>query len=151
MDVSEIKDYLKSYRELKSKIDIVELELEELEEQAESIVPVNDGMPKEAVKSDRTGDLAVKIADMISRLIDMRMELIEKRTAVSDLILAVPDSRYSQLLYKRYILLDTWDKIAKDMHYEHKYILRLHSEALFVADGILSKCSANKIPKDTIE
>lgn len=144
MDMNIVKDYLKSYRDIKSKVAIIELEIEELEEQAEAIVPVNDGMPKEIFKADRTGDLAVRIADMVSGLSELRLELIDRRKAVSDLILAVPDSRYSQLLYKRYILLDTWDKIAADMHYDHRHVLRLHGEALTMAAGILPQCSANR-------
>lgn len=149
MDMNIVKDYLKSYRDIKSKVAIIELEIEELEEQAEAIVPVNDGMPKEIFKADRTGNLAVRIADMVRGLSELRLELMDRRKAVSDLILAIPDSRYSQLLYKRYILLDTWDKIANDMHYDHRYILRLHGEALLMVAEILPQCSGNKTLKDT--
>lgn len=141
--MSMVMDFLKSYKAILMQIEIIENELEELEAQAESIAPISDGMPKEKVKTDKTGDLAALIADTRIQLDDKRTELIDKRARILELIQAIPDYRYSTLLYKRYIQFDSWYKISEDMHYGGRYTFQLHSEALDMAESLLPQCSAN--------
>lgn len=142
--VSTVKEYLESYETLTKRIDDIERELEAMRAEAEAIVPMSDGMPKEKIRSDKVGDLAARIADTVSQLNNLRCELIDRRKCIANLIFAISDSRYSQILYRKYILLEGWNKIADDLHYVPRHLYRLHGEALIEAESLLSQCSGNK-------
>lgn len=68
-------------------------------------------------------DLQREINDMIDRFVDLKHKIIGE-------IHAVPDIRYSELLYHRYVEYMSFTQIAEVMHYEYKYICRLHGMAL---------------------
>ena len=64
--------------------------------------------------------------------------LIEKRQTIVAQISTLTDSRYSDLLYKRYVENKRWERIAREMHYSVDRILHLHGEALGVFQQYLA-------------
>ena len=59
---------------------------------------------------------------------------IEKLTAIKEEIFVaiykVENSTYRTLLIKRYIQFKTWETIAEEMHYEVRWVHKLHGRAL---------------------
>ena len=67
--------------------------------------------------------MSQKIDREIDRYVDMREEI---QTAIS----MVDDIQLRTLLSLRYINGLTWEKIAVEMNYDYRWILRLHGKAL---------------------
>lgn len=126
------KEYLSRYRNLNIEIDSKTRQLEKLREQATRIVPEpSDGIPGSGSTSDRLGNAVAKICDLeaeieaeISRLVELREEI---RAAIS----RVQDSTYRNLLELRYIEGMTFERIAVEMNYSWRQVIRIHGSALY--------------------
>ncbi len=57
-------------------------------------------------------------------------ELSRKREEIEQVIEKLPDKTERELLSRRYLLFQKWDKIAEDMGYSYRHITRLHGKAL---------------------
>lgn len=57
-------------------------------------------------------------------------ELIDKRDQAKALIGKVDDESSRCVLYRYYILIQTWEQIAVDMNYTIRRIYQLHGQAL---------------------
>jgi len=125
------KEYLSQYRRITERIRQIGNEIRRLEDLADSISAENDGMPRGTKTSDRTGSLAVRIADRKAEYSRVLIEAEAKRSEIITVINSVDDPIHSRLLYDRYILGMRWDDIADDIHYEASHTrTRLHSKAL---------------------
>ena len=56
--------------------------------------------------------------------------LSRKREEIEQVIEKLPDKTERELLSRRYLLFQKWDKIAEDMGYSYRHITRLHGKAL---------------------
>ncbi len=72
---------------------------------------------------DKIEALAGQINTDIDRLVDLRLS-IEKTLS------GLPDTTYRILLWQRYIMGETWEKIAEELNYCSKQVMRLHLKAL---------------------
>lgn len=116
---------------MEEKIRQMDLDIERLEAEAEGLSVNYEGMPRGTRISDRTGDLAVKIAAAKDERIRMKVEALEARNEVQAVIDAVTDPLFAKILYNRYILCMRWDAISDEVHYDPVYTrTRLHSKAL---------------------
>ncbi len=79
-------------------------------------------------------DRYVELNDMIGAEI---RELLDIKCEVKAVIRQIPDSRYRDVLDKRYIGNKTWEQIAVEMHYSYMHICRLHGEALKAAEEVI--------------
>ncbi len=57
-------------------------------------------------------------------------ELMQKRLEIEKVIDAVPDAVLREILKRRYLLYQKWDKIAEEMNRDLRWVYRLHSKAL---------------------
>lgn len=78
-----------------------------------------------------------KMESIIAKLVDLEKEvdaeidrMTEAKKTVAAAISQVPDSRYRTLLCLRYICGKTWEEIAVEMHYDYRWITRMHGRAL---------------------
>lgn len=72
---------------------------------------------------DKAADLSTMIDADIKRLIQLKRELW-------DAIDAVEDMRYRTVLELYYRAGYTWEQVAEKMHYDLRYVYRLHGRAL---------------------
>lgn len=86
--------------------------------------------PKSTTSSYRLEDCTQKIMDLQSELCEVMADLVEVSCEISRAIQKVENYDYQDLLVKRYVLGETWEKIAEDMNYSEQHIHRLHGEAL---------------------
>ena len=61
-------------------------------------------------------------------------ELMQKRLEIEKVIDAVPDAVLREILKRRYLLYQKWDKIAEEMNRDLRWVYRLHSKALSKID-----------------
>lgn len=67
-----------------------------------------------------------QINSEIDRLVDVKLE-VEK--AIDAL---VKDERLAEILTRRYVCFQRWEEIAEAMHYEKRYLFKIHKQALNV-------------------
>lgn len=95
------------------------------------------GMPHGTGISRKTEDKAIRLADKALAYKQAELDAIEMKQAVFDLIWDIP-SIEGKVLYDRYILLMTWEKIAELEHYSYTGIHYAHRRALEIVEGRLN-------------
>ena len=134
------KCYLLQYRRALERIRQIEDHMSRLYLQAEvqANAPKPDIVRGSGKKQDRTGDIAVKIAEASARLDLAKADSLRMLEEVAHVIDSVPDPVQSRLLYDRYIAGMDWYKIALDIGYEATYTRgRLHGSAIQTVRKIL--------------
>ena len=135
------KEYLKQYQYA---VDRVRRYEEEYENELLLIDAIrsasdNDGMPHGSGISKPTEDKAIRLADRALRLTEARLEAIQIRQEVFDLIDSI-DGIEGDVLYQRYVNLHKWEEICVLLHYSWQGIHLIHRRALAVVESRL-KCT----------
>lgn len=134
----EAKEFLRQYQEALTDIRNLEAEAEEIESLAMSITASTDGeRVQSSGRKDRMADLAAKAADLELEIMDMRTDALHKLQAVEKTIGKVNNKEYRQILHRKYIESNTWERIAVEMNYTYRWITRLHGKALVEVQEIL--------------
>ena len=81
-------------------------------------------------KSNSTEKTLVKIVDFEKRINDEIDMLINKKIEIESNINCLESWKHSEVLKRRYVMLMTWDEIAKSMNYSKQHVQRLHKSAL---------------------
>ena len=124
------KEYLSQYGAIERNIRMMEEEKERCRRRALRITPSYQPVIGKTGVSDpvaraveQTEKWEGKIVAGIDRLYDLRQE-------IEEVIGAVPDPIQRELLRRRYISLQSLEKIAVEMNYSYRQILRLHGWGL---------------------
>lgn len=129
------KVYLKQYQKAVETIRQCETEIEKIEATIETTSFDSDGMPRGTAISDKTGRLAVQLADMKLKHETLIINAFVIREQIEDVIRSVPDPLQSRLLYMRYVTGDDWQTIADALGFEETYTRgRFHDKALRSAE-----------------
>ena len=125
----EKKRYLKGYIYCKRREKQLAQQINELRSQKMFPSVNNDGMPQGSVISDLSGYVA-QLDDLISQLEHEREMAVKQYEEIHDQINTMADNVLRELLVRKYLLDQRWEKIAVAMDYEYRYILKLHGKAL---------------------
>lgn len=125
------KEYLQQVRRKNAAINNLQRDKEGLVAMMYSLGGNSDG---ERVQSSRDND---KFGTLYSRIDEKEREITEKIDAlvnfklkVSEEINALEDSRYIEILHRRHIAFESWERIAIDLQYNVRYVQHLHGQAL---------------------
>ena len=126
MDNQQKKDYLSRYQAMMREVEDAHYQLRELNELGGYARPLLSGQYgghrlEEAVECLETA--RERLAKKISTAIEVRAE-------IEQTIETVTDVRYKQLLVHRYLLGQTWLKVAENMYMDERWVRRLHEKAL---------------------
>lgn len=130
MQEEDVKQKLKTFREAKRKYEAVRIQLEECETM---ITSVNFDYSKERVQTSPEMD---KLADVIDRLSYLRNRCIEQADEAVrcmeevKMLIDCVDGRMRDLLTRRYIKGETWERIAVETNRSWNSTHRLHRQAL---------------------
>lgn len=131
-----VKKYLQQY---KAQINRVRRYKERIAHIENTLRAVNlDGMPRGGGLGDPTMQSAINLATLKAELQAAELEAEETAQRIADEIEAVPDEKSRELLFCRYVLLMTWEDVARSLdrfrpyrHYEIKHVTGyLHRKAL---------------------
>ena len=125
----EKKKYLKGYIYCKRREKQLAQQIDELRDQKMFPSVNNDGMPHGSGISDLSGYVA-QLDDLISQLEHEREMAVKQYEEIHDQINTMEDNVLRELLVRKYLLDQRWEKIAVAMDYEYRYILKLHGKAL---------------------
>lgn len=106
------------------------LERERLRSEAENISPVLSGMPSGGSDGDKLPRAVERIVEADQRLacqINVRMA---QRSEILDAVEQLPNQRQQEILRRRYILGQRWERIAVDMDIGLRWIYIMHKKAV---------------------
>lgn len=137
MEKVKAKDFLRQHELSRAKIETLEQEIANLYESTIS-APIGDGQPRGTDITDKTGQLASKIADMRNETEYLWEQQQRIRRRVESVLLRLEDTNDFRVCWKRYIDLKTWDEIAADMNVTTaRTVQRIHGRALLEVQKIL--------------
>lgn len=89
---------------------------------------------------------ASKVESAVCKLVDLEKdldaeidELVDNTRIAERLIKSLDDRRYKDVLRFRYLNNWSWDRIAQEMKYDRRWVLRLHGFALIEAEKLWEK------------
>lgn len=108
-------DELNEYHNLIKQIATKERQISNLRQNLGIGSPNMDGMPHGSGVSDRTGNLAIEIADLEARLDQQRKAAKEKRPGIENFINTIDDD-ITRLVYRFRVLYGyTWSDVAETL------------------------------------
>ena len=129
MNNEEKKQYLRRYQVAKRRAEMIQEEIEELRSSKTSPVGLGDGMPRGSGTSDLSG-YAARLDELLRELeAEKEMQMVTYRE-IRQQIGMVPDPTEQEILSRRYLLEQRWEKISVEMNYAYRYVLKLHGKAL---------------------
>lgn len=127
------KEYLSQLRLLDIKINQKIKEAEELKALAfnagalsaegEKVQTSLSGSSRQCDMIEKYVDLQTEIDSEIDKYVDLKHKIINEIHQLSD-------SRYVDILHKRYVDGEKFEKISVDMNYDYKWTCKLHGKAL---------------------
>ena len=129
MNNEEKKQYLRRYQAAKRRVGLIQEEIQELRSSKTSPVGLGDGMPHGRGTSDLSG-YAARLDELLRELeAEKEMQMVTYRE-IRQQIGMVPDTIEQEILSRRYLLWQSWEKIAVEMGYSYRNITRIHGHAL---------------------
>lgn len=129
MNNEEKKQYLRRYQEAKKRAKRIQEEIDALRSRETSPVGLGDGMPHGSGTSDLSG-YAARLDELLRELeAEKEMQMLTYRE-IRQQIGMVPDPTEQEILSRRYLLEQRWEKISVEMNYDYRYVLKLHGKAL---------------------
>lgn len=89
----------------------------------------NDGMPQGNAHSDLSGYMA-RLDALVSQLEHERDMAVKQYKEIHDQIHKIQDGAEKEVLERRYLMGETWERIAVQMNYNYRYVLKIHGRAL---------------------
>lgn len=131
MTIQEKKNYLKQYKKLIQKINVLEKELHDINL---SSLPGGIDYSKDKIQTTPTNDqminYVIKLEDLENSILSLRMEAINVCNNILETISTLEDETYQAILHRRYILFESWEQISFEMNYSTQRLYELHGEAL---------------------
>lgn len=129
MNNEEKKQYLRRYQMAKRRVGLIQEEIEELRSSKTSPVGLGDGMPHGSGTSDLSGYVAR--LDELLRELEAEKELqMVTYQEIRQKIGMVSDAIEQEILSRRYLIGQSWEKIAVEMKYSYRHVTKLHGHAL---------------------
>lgn len=130
MTVQEKKKFLGRCQVLDAEIRQATADLREWRLKAALVRAEFSGLPKGGRSANRTRLAVDEIARLEERLDGHLEELVRVRVQTEKAIKKINDPMKGRLLKYRYVAGFTWEKIAGEMEYSLRHIMRLHRQAL---------------------
>ncbi len=125
------KEYLSQARRIDRRIDCKLEQLAALRELVTKTNVVMSDMPGNPNRDrSKVEEYLVKIIDMENEIDNEIDRLVSLKADIMHTINMINDEECQMLLEKRYLLFETWEKIADDMGYTLRNIYNLHGKAL---------------------
>ena len=137
------KEYLQQIYIITKRLQRLRQLCDQLREDAYSIGSPMGSLSPDKVQTSPSGDQmerAIARVDKTERQIRSETNrLKEKRRKIQQQIEAVPDERYKSILFGRYVMCQTWERVAEAVPCDVRHVYRLHGAALRAFGEIYAK------------
>lgn len=140
-----VKEFLRSVREQDSLLRAYKQELEDLRRRAYNISSPKLGDKIQSNHLATLDEIVAKIEQQAAKVNAAWDELIDKRDQAKALINKVDDESIRCVLYRYYILIQTWEQIAVEMNYTIRWVYKLHGKALQDLEKEFTKIHYNSL------
>lgn len=125
------KDYLNQISRLNRMINNKLVEIQQLKEMSCSISAItNSERVQTSLSPDKIGSSIAKIDEMERNIDSMIDEYVDKKNLIISQIDSIENETYYNILFAKYVERKTFEKIADEMTYSWRQIVRLHGRAL---------------------
>ena len=122
---------LKRLWEMKSEIDDIQKKLEEVQDALKHIVPTLDGLPKSQNVDDRIGHLITTKIELENKLAELEIEQkMTEAELTATIALSELNRNEREVMRRRYISLQTFSAIAKEMRYSENNVYWIHRQGV---------------------
>ena len=133
------KEFLSRGINLERRVETITDQIEHYKSIVNKCTVTYSDSPKSTTSSYRLEDCTQKIMDLQAELCEAVADLVDVTCDIARTISKVENYDYEDLLVKRYVLGEPWEKIAEEMNYSEQHIHRLHGEADYWRDGCRAK------------
>lgn len=136
------KDFLRRYEHADRRVKILEEEYNKECEMVDAVRSLsdNDGMPHGSGISKPTEDKALRLADKAMKLVDAKLEAIEERQRVFDIVSQI-EGLPGEVLYNRYVKLLRWEEVCVAVHKSWNVTHGYHREGLQQVSELLEQAA----------
>ncbi len=134
------KEYLSQAKYLDARISAKIKQVGALNDLATNATSALSGMPHDPNHGRST------MADCVAKIVDLQAEinadidaLVNQKREITRTIKALTDTEYQTILERRYLVFESWEKIAAGMGYDLRWLFRLHGKALEEVQAVLDK------------
>ena len=135
----EARNYLESYKQIQTRINVLQAEINRLRTEAESVSINLDGMPKGQGGNDKLSRIVADMADLEATLLAEMSGLYIRRQRIIAQLGMLKSHKHQLLLQKRYLECKSWEAIAYEMDITWRHCYRLHGSALAEFEEILQQ------------
>ena len=135
----EARNYLESYKQIQTRFNVLQAEINRLRTEAESVSINLDGMPKGTANDDKLSRIVAEMADLESTLMEEMSGLFIRRMKIITQLGMLKSHKHQLLLQKRYIECKSWEHIAVEMDITWRHCYRLHGSALAEFEKIMQE------------
>lgn len=122
--------FLRRYRDAKRTMRRLLEELQQLQAEATSVSQALSGMPSGGGDGQAIPRAVERIADAESRLVSVYGAALAECSQIKDAIDTVPDPLRRDILTRRYILCQRWERIAADNNFTLRRVLQIHHKTV---------------------
>lgn len=127
----EKKDYLKSYKKTRNRLNSLELQLERIKiDMVHVRASQGDGMPRAKGETTDLSRYMEQMADLEEQIDNKRAELIDKQIRITSAINFLDDDDECTVMTEKYLNGKTWEQVAEDNGYSWRTVHRIHGRAL---------------------
>lgn len=133
------KQFLKKIRLYETRIDAKLNEKQHLKDLVTSITTTlkDDAGFGGSGSQDKLGSIVAKMVDLEAEIDADVDSLVDAKKEINDLLDKIDDCDIYEILNKRYVLFETWEQIAFEMHMSYRHVLRLHGKALKIVSVLM--------------
>ena len=128
------KEYLQQIYFMQRKITRLEDRREQIRSDLYSIGSPSGKMDADKVQTSLSGDTMLRLiakVDKVERDILYEMSaLLDAKDRIVKQIESLKKEKHKDVLFKRYVMFERWEKIAVDMDITVRYVYKLHGSAL---------------------
>lgn len=123
------KEYLNGYRDAKRREKRILEQIQQL--RLDTMFPClqGDGMPRGSSQSDLS-DYMSRYDALMGELEQERLIAITEYENMHRAIRKMKDEEEKEILERKYLMRQTWEKIAKELGYDRRTVIRKHGNAL---------------------
>ena len=139
MPTTDAQEYLNQVR-------LIDEQMRIIQSQISNIVELS-GLSYDKVPSVSNGDskvekLAMRRLELLEKYEKKRDELLRMRYQVTDMILTLKGQYQQEILFKRYVELKRWKRVAREMALSERMVFNVHREALqSISEQLMKHCS----------
>lgn len=122
--------FLRQYRNVLQKVEMLQKDLIRWRELGEKVTPSLSGMPQGGQNVPKVEQAAVMICDTEKEINERIKQLSALYLQILNVIETVDDITLQNLLHRRYIEGQTFEQIAYEMNYSWRHARRKHQIAL---------------------